>query len=260
MTRRNSHNGNQMATTSSTTENAPANMNEKNNLQVASNTSSERNSHPFGFGMLERFSERFGFPWSRFYDDPFFFNINNFEDRFANMLDTFERRFKGFGDSSAFFERDNDLSKYTQKLFDEFTGNNSNSNEKREQETSFPSSEDPNVADDDNGFLNHPKELEDLYNRYRSQGTEEDHHIHHPVVTGRSFASSTICRNGKSVTVSKHSELTPDGTIKTRVDQRFKDNENNGHNKTKSWVRDLNLNKSHHQNMIQGDNNSKLDH
>lgn len=215
-------------------ENAPVH---ENNHQLA--TQSER-YRPFGFEepmndafrAMERFSERLGFP-SSFFSDPFFNSEDNFGfgNRLAKLMEPFGDEFKNFGGSSSFFGRDNGLSQYTEKLFEEFSN-------KKEGEEMEILSEDPNDE-----FLQHPKELEDLYSRFKSEGSDSN-----SVVTGRSYVSSTICKNGKSITVSKHSELTPDGMIKTRLDQRFKDNE--GHEKSKSWVKDLSL-KGDQPNMIQ---------
>lgn len=56
-----------------------------------------------------------------------------------------------------------------------------------------------------------------------------------------SYESSTIFKNGKKVTVSKQSEMNPDGTIKTQVSQEFYDEK--GNKDARRWVKEDNYKK-----------------
>jgi len=228
--------------------------NHHHDQEVAVPVSNEKHHHPFGFDLdfiddsfnraLNRFSRRFGF------SDSLFFNNGDvdFESHFSRMLAPFKREFMNefsLKSSPSFFRHDNDLSKYTQKLFNEFTNDEKKN---RNNDKSLSEEEHP-----DDEILKHPKELEDLYTRFRS--SEGSNNNSNSAVSGRSFVSSTIMRNGKSVTVSKHSELTPDGTIKTRVDQKLRDHDHEGHDQTKSWEKNFSLDKNKQDKMIENKSN-----
>ena len=187
------------------------------------------------FRELDRVSEQFGFPPSLFsrrltrnWDDDFF-GFDRHLSRWAppvisRILDDFDREFfrefrRPFSSPISMFggHDSRNISEYTQKMFDELSNN-------KDKELSIPEpSED---------LLSHNRELEDFYKRYKPK--DESGSIY-----GKSYVSSTISRNGKSVTVSKESELAPDGTIKTKLDHKYKDNE--GHDHEKHWEKCLDL-------------------
>ena len=188
------------------------------------------------FRELDRISERFGFPPSLFsrrlsrdwWDDDFF-GFDRHLSRWvppaiSRIMDDFDREFfrefrRPFSSPISMFggHDSRNISEYTQKMFDELSNN-------KDKELSIPEpSED---------LLSHNRELEDFYKRYKPK--DESGSIY-----GKSYVSSTISRNGKSVTVSKESELAPDGTIKTKLDHKYKDNE--GHDHEKHWEKCLDL-------------------
>ena len=226
------------------TENQIANTSKDNTREIANPFRFEDFASD-AFKTLDRCSKRFGFPSSSsFFSDPFFDQENedlSFEDRFSRMVKPFFSEMNEFGCSSSLFKQDNELSRYTEKLFEEFSKNGTETEEQRNMCIEEEEAQ--------NELLNHPKELEDLYKTFKPTGSEDN-----SVVTGRSFVSSTITRNGKSVTVSKQSELTPDGTIKTRIDQKLRDRD--GHDQTKSWKKDFLMN-GNQQNMLK--NNDSQD-
>ena len=212
-----------------------------------------RPHRPFedAFRALDRLSESMAFPLTSFFSDPFFRDDYHndyleFRNRFSRMLEPFSRGFERFGDSTSFFRHDDDeLSKHTNRLFDKFC------NDENKEKIENLEKVDKHSEESEPEFLSHPKELEDLYNRYKanSQGSEGKSYV-----AGKSFSTSTITKNGKSVTVSRNSELTPDGEIKTTVDEKFRDNE--GHDKTKSWKKQFALGGNENQgNMIKDASN-----
>lgn len=54
--------------------------------------------------------------------------------------------------------------------------------------------------------------------------------------SGTSYESSTIFKNGRAVTVSKHSTFNPDGTIRTEVNQEYVDDK--GQKDSRKWVKE----------------------
>jgi hypothetical protein len=233
---------------------SPSNYAQNDNRKVQS-TRDDSWHRPFSFEVianewfreLDRVSERFGFPpslFSRrlthdFYDDDFGFDRHLsrwMPPAISRIMREFDSEFRG--PSSLFDEHDSrQLTEYTEKIFDKLSNYKNDGGEGNEHEVKFPSIE-PN---DD--LLNRSKDLEDFYNRHKSN--EKSENSYQPKIFGRSYTSSTISKNGKSVTVSKHSELNPDGTINTRLDQKYRDNE--GHDQAKSWEKRLSLNDSKQQ-------------
>jgi hypothetical protein len=177
---------------------------------------------PFGFDddlmSLMKFPVRFGLPVM--FSDPWkdrwlSEDSDSYNDDLDNMIDTF---FDSRYDDRLF--KDNKLSKYTQKLFDEI---DHNKGEDLPEEN--------------------PKELLDCPQSFKKliKQTKRKDDENKTEVRGESFESSTIIKNGKTVTVSKHSKLNPDGTIKTKVEHHYEDDK--GNEKSKSWNKSLNVSK-----------------
>jgi hypothetical protein len=177
---------------------------------------------PFGFDdelmSLRKFPARLGLPVM--FSDPWTDrwpsdDSDSYNDDLDQMIDTFfDNRYEGR------LFRDNKLSKYTNKLFDEIEHNKG---EDLPEEN--------------------PKELLDCPKSFKQliKQTKRKDDVNNTVVRGESFESSTISKNGKTVTVSKHSKLNPDGTIKTKVEHHYEDEK--GNEKSKSWKKLLNTNR-----------------
>jgi len=223
-----------MSTTSQT-------QSQSKHQQLANPVVDDRLDNFFGFDRfandifheLDRISERFGFPSSRI-SHPFLDELDHFERRISKMMEPFRNEFGVLRNPSPLFRHDNEIFNHTQRLFDKF------SNTHDEQREGFKPDE-PDVE-----LLSHPRELEDLYKRYKADDSEG-----RGVVSGKSYASSTIYKNGKAVTVSRHSELTPEGVINTKLDQKFTDEA--GHDQAHSWKKRFELKNNNQQNMIKED-------
>jgi len=73
-------------------------------------------------------------------------------------------------------------------------------------------------------LLREPEELEELARR------RERDRMH---VEGTSYESSSITKDGKTVNVNRFSKLNPDGTVRTKVNEKLIDEE--GHVESKTW-------------------------
>jgi hypothetical protein len=218
------------------------------------------------FRELDRVSEQFGFPPSLFSrrltprvfddDDDDFFGFDRHLSRWmppaiSRIMRDFDHEFRR--PSSLFGGHDSrQLTEYTQKIFDELSNHKKDEQHQGSEGKSTDVMNFPPIEPDDE-LLNHNRDLEDFYNKFKSheQSSEknDNNNTHEPKIYGRSYTSSTICKDGKAVTVSKHSELNPDGTLKTRLDHKYRDNE--GHDQVKSWEKCLDLkNNRSEQNML----------
>ena len=97
-------------------------------------------------------------------------------------------------------------------------------------------SEKPDLVLDENDDLLNEKEKEfgEYLEYFEKKGKDVD-------FSATKFESSTIFKDGKKVTVTKHSKLQPDGTIKTEVNQEFMDK--SGHKDSRKWVKEDSLKK-----------------
>jgi len=87
-----------------------------------------------------------------------------------------------------------------------------------------------NISKEDD-LLKIPEEFEDFYRDFgESHGSK---------VSGTSYQTSKITRDGKTVTVVRESKLNPDGTISTKVRQHFDDGD--GHQDTRSRKKKINF-------------------
>lgn len=79
-------------------------------------------------------------------------------------------------------------------------------------------------------LLQIPEEFEDVYKEFGERGSG--------MVSGTSYQTSNITKDGKTVTVVRQSKLNPDGSISTKVSQHFDDGK--GQRDTKSRKKKIN--------------------
>jgi hypothetical protein len=83
------------------------------------------------------------------------------------------------------------------------------------------------TLEENDELLKGSEEFEEIKKFFSEQGMD---------FSGSSYQSSTIFKDGKMVTVSKHSKLGPDGKVKTEVVQEFKDSK--GQKDSRRWVKE----------------------
>lgn len=164
------------------------------------------------FRSLMKIPQRLGFPvmlrdpWDPWLSDEFEdqYDLDYMIDRFFdNKLED-----RLFGDTK--------LPKYTEKLFDELS-----------------------KTEGDEYQVENPKELLECPKSFKKLMKGAKQMDENAIVKGVSYESSTISKDGKTVSVSKHAKLNPDGTVKTKLEHHYEDDK--GHEKNKSWQKFLKI-------------------
>ena len=136
------------------------------------------------------------------------------------------------------FERQNQVARKTRNMEDYFYPFSSTKSKTFERASKIfeeaNQSEKLTLNENDELLNSHKEDFSEYLDYLDKKGDVE--------LSASSFESATIFKDGKTVTVTKHSKLQPDGTVKTEINQEVMDK--SGKKDNRKWVKEDTLRKS----------------